>query len=129
MSLNWSLGNIKDYEQLCWRKTEEGKELKGLTEALIHATMAIGLNEITEKNIDEFFWRNVFCQETGLSFLRNPDGSKRGFSYAELRQHIGLMTNATRVARKSFIANRMRVIQRDVDWLVSQWKEKYNERE
>jgi hypothetical protein len=118
MSLDWSLGNIKDYKSLCFRKNNKDLvEMKGVTEALIFATMVIGLNEITEKNIEEFYWRNLFCEQIGVNFLYDHDTNEnRGFTFEEINSHIGLQTNASNLTRAKFIKNRVENLTRDVNW-------------
>ena len=57
MSLKWDITEIADNESL-WTYDAEGvNTLSPLTEVMIHLTIAVGLNEITEKNYKTFFRR------------------------------------------------------------------------
>jgi hypothetical protein len=53
MSLNYELTKIKDWKDLI---NEDGS-VKGITEVLIFATMAVGIGHITQKNFMKFFER------------------------------------------------------------------------
>lgn len=61
MSLNWDISKTE-----AWRKhKEEGAVDPRYAESLVYACMALDMQGITEKNIDEFWFR--------LLFLRNID--------------------------------------------------------
>ena len=76
MSLDWSLENIKDWEAVCTvpsRKNEDEREMKPITETLIHLTMFVGMHEITEQNWQKF-WERVSSRERLLGYnLRYAD--------------------------------------------------------
>lgn len=95
MSLDFDLGGIKNYKELCWTDAETGgKRLAGLTHTLVWDTMVIGLNEVTEKNIDEWMYR-----------LHIMDRAyPRGFEITrqDLVNHIGLRTNTSTLTRAAF---------------------------
>jgi hypothetical protein len=125
MSLDWSLKDVKDHELNCFKEEEGKRYLKSVTHALLFATMPIGLGEISEKNITEFHWRNLFCEHTGLTFL-DYDGDKRVFTLEQLRMHIGLRTNVSKLTRKQFIKQRIENVERDVNWFTLKDFEKEN---
>ena len=95
MSLNYNLGEIEDWKTTC---TNEDGSTSALTEILIFATMAIGMNEVTESNADEFFVRLNLLEKTNGAFLVR-DGKPRFVTRDEVRDHVGLHTNASRVPR------------------------------
>jgi hypothetical protein len=118
MPLNWFVGDIKDADDVCWLTATKSSVMDGrvrgeeylspITNSFIWATMTIGLNEITEGNIDEWEQRLALAYEIGwLSKLTvwngiEPDGDKnahcfedRPLTRADLVRHIGLSTNAT----------------------------------
>ena len=132
MSLNWYVGKIKDADDVCWVTATKSSVMDGrvrgeeylspITNSFIWATMTIGLNEITEANVDEWEQRLALAYEIGwLSKLtvwngNDPDGEKnahcfeaRPLTRADIVRHIGLSTNAT---YESPTAWRKRVVER-----------------
>lgn len=109
MSLDWKIDQIKDYKKVCWvkdGKDKEGKQLFRLhpaTATLIWATMMIGIHEITEKNYKEFFTRISLEERINGGMRSNKDGAVC-FTLKEIRQHIGLRTNASTYTTNQFIA-------------------------
>lgn len=119
MPLNWYVGNIKNSEDVCWITAtrndvnygrKRGEEyLHPITDALIWATMTIGLNEITEENIDE--WEKRLALANQIDWISKPfvwngnepdaDGKNahcfeaRPLTRADVERHIGLSTNAS----------------------------------
>jgi|688.fasta_scaffold06731_36 hypothetical protein len=119
MPLNWHVGNIKNSDDVCWITATHDSVMNGrvrgqeylnpITDHFIWATMTIGLNEITEKNIDEWEQRLALAYRVG--WLSKPvvwngnepdaDGKNahcfeaRPLTRADLERHIGLSTNAS----------------------------------
>lgn len=94
MSLNWNLTAIADYETLCFIGEGEERRLNPVTDALIWYTLTVDIGQLTEKSFEEFFARMVIYDA-----LRGPllweAGGYRSITREELRQHIGLNTNAS----------------------------------
>ena len=63
MSLNYDLGKIQNFKDLCWLPNEVGEDgkqtfsLNPVTRALTFHAMGIGMGSITKKNWKEFFIR------------------------------------------------------------------------
>lgn len=94
MALHW---NIKDCDQsACW--DAEGN-MTSTCEAMIWATMLVGINEITDKTIEEFAYRLEFDRKLCGTFRSGDD---KPVSVATLRPFIGLKTNATTYTRIQF---------------------------
>jgi len=122
MPLNWYVGNIKNADDVCWMtatrndvnyaKTRGEEYLHPVTDALIWATMTIGLNEITEKNIDEWASRLALAYSVNwispMTVYNGTDWEARPLTRADLDRHIGLSTNAT---YESSTAWRKRVVE------------------
>lgn len=111
MSLDFRLNNIKDFQTVCWEwrtpgVEKDGKKLNPLTEGLIWSTMAIGLGEITEKNIDEWMARLAITDKLFGTMSVKWDGEKKiemPYTREELVMHIGLTTNVTNEKRPSWL--------------------------
>jgi hypothetical protein len=123
MGLNYRLSDITDYRSVCFERrtftTDEEREallasggfmgphwgvvntepgvverLTVTTNTLILATMNVGMGHITEKTVKEFYTR-LRMQETAFgAYRRDGAGNDHPFTYAEVRAHIGLWTNA-----------------------------------
>lgn len=121
MSLNFELGAIANYEAVCYRgptasELAEGAKdsdrfMTGLTEALIYATMGIGMNTITEKNAADFYKRIAFYEAVHGTWLRKasePDAEgkwhlePRPITFEDVQAHIGLRTNASKFTDAQF---------------------------
>ena len=82
MSLNFSLGNITDWESVCRITAEaddpnngvtKGDEIQNpVTTTLIWATMAVGLGEISEENAEKFYSRLRTYETLFGAFMYRP---------------------------------------------------------
>ena len=114
MSLNWTIGNIKDYKELwvCINPEVENKddkryELDGLTESLIYASMVLGFNQLTEQNVEQIYSRNCFAYKFGLgagTMVKGEDGKwkEKEPSLDDFKRRIGLTTNASVLTAAAF---------------------------
>ena len=94
MGLNWSVSGVKNYKELY----DEKKILNVITNTLITATIPVGMDEITEKNHEEFYTRLKMWENAHGTFMNDitDEGKKpHPFTLEYIRRHIGLRTNAT----------------------------------
>jgi hypothetical protein len=109
MSLNWNISDIKNYKEICWKENPDDPEnniLNPITESLIFTTIGIGLNEITEDNVYDFYLRSIVSSEVyGKPIVIYEEDSfhKRNYTFEEVKQHIGLKTNATNFTNSEFM--------------------------
>lgn len=90
MSLDWQLTKIRDYETVCLVDDGTGRQiLNPRTNALIYATMAVGMGDITEKNAPEFYARVRYWD---LLHGIRPD---ERITPADVWAHVGLHTNVS----------------------------------
>jgi len=93
--------------------------MRGVTEALIWATMLLGIPQITEKNYLEVYKRNLKLGKVGINFLNQwkDDDTliKRVFTLEEIKQHIGLSTNASTRTNAAFNKNLLRILNEEID--------------
>jgi hypothetical protein len=121
MSLNWSVKDIEDSDNLCWITRErlpsegDGDEItvmNPVTEALIWLSISVKLYGITEKNAPEWYARIHFCEvfdAGGSAFLKAVDQETgetkpRPITPEDVRQHIGLKVNVGNETRAKFLA-------------------------
>jgi hypothetical protein len=103
MSLNFELTKIKNYKKACWEKVVEypgGKRterevLHPRVEAIVFATMSVGLGELTEKNIQEFARRLEVLQAIDVARFQDADCKPIWIDEEFLRPYIGLSTNVS----------------------------------
>ena len=114
MSLQWSLVKIENNQELCWCPADEdsGKTMQSLTYVLINATIVVGIYEITEKNYKEFFVRLRMSEMSTGPYLTYPNGEINLITLANVKEHIGLSTNATQLSLTEFKNNLFAQIRR-----------------
>jgi hypothetical protein len=128
MSLRYDLTKIP-VETITFFPTEEDKKndsgfLKPKTNALIWITMFVDLNEITKKNVDEFWWRLQFLLSIDCGYFqwKEEQEKKHGIPCSpweitkqDLIDHIGLSTNASKKTRNQFCKRYLETLKDRVD--------------
>lgn len=126
MALNADYRKIENYEGL-YREVEGGKELAQPWETYILLSIPVGLGEISEKNLDEWWFRLCVLEKLHGKFFKDGDGKEFGFAYADLRRLLGLRTNASKLTRKQFLKNCASVLEREGGWLATRLKREWDE--
>tara|TARA_Y100000593_G_scaffold92335_1_gene183585 strand:- start:5157 stop:5615 length:459 start_codon:yes stop_codon:yes gene_type:complete len=116
MSLNWSLKDCKDADRLCNASGSE-KPVDILqwkkTEALIWATLSLGLSNITEENYKEFWLRvNMTENYEGPWMGAVLEDNKRMdiyFSLQDIKDRIGMYTNAETLTFNQWMKKKRKV--------------------
>lgn len=83
MSLNWDLTKAEKYNAL---SDEEKDILWQETQGIIFTTMGIGIGELTEDNLAEFYARQKFSAR-----MNNFEP----FTLEQVRRYVGLKTNVS----------------------------------
>lgn len=105
MSLNFDVSKIKDFANV----TTAAFDINGrpqwnpVTNTLVWWTIPLGMWEITEKNVDEFWQRLSLWQAVAGPSLGNQDGDI-WLTRDDVVAHIGLTTNATSKTKAEFYA-------------------------
>ena len=125
MALKWDLGKIEGWQDVCLfypkEKERQAKNghLRPKTEALIWITWFVGINEITKKNIDEFWWRHQFLLLTGNGYFSTHPDTKEKYGIPctpwelkreDVEAHIGLKTNVENLTRHKFCQQQLRLL-------------------
>ena len=101
MALHWSIERVKNWQQLAG-----DEEQRKITEAVVWAALVYDLSGVTEKNIDEWLFRQEFARRVdGYHPIIRPksqDHKRDVFNRAELKRRIGLSTNVTNTSRPAF---------------------------
>jgi len=129
MPLNFDYGKVK---VKTWEPDgtfdKDGEPLGSLTQildSLIWITMTVGMSSITEKNWKDFYTRMKLIGADRNLLRKDEDGNYTvPISAEEVRDHIGLMTNASTMTKAEFLKHAYSCINRDVKSVA-----KYLERE
>jgi hypothetical protein len=132
--LTVDITNIKNWEELCLREIPKGEKknlmrlqpdedhcYNPVTESIIFLGMSCGFSEITQKNWQQVARRIQTYEGTFGPFLRNTDGRYLPITDEQVREHIGLRTNVSKLTEVQF--NRG-MGDRAVRELRAQWKTK-----
>lgn len=104
MALNWNVEKCDNY------KTLVNEDEWAVTNALIWATMAVGIREITKANFQKFYDRVHEIETTRGSWLR-MNGKPSYIKLADVKKRIGLYTNAGTFTDAQFRRNQARALQ------------------
>lgn len=106
MSLNWDISKVEDYDDLFVPHPEfpEERTLGGVTQALVFATMAVGLPGISVADRSEFYARVAVAEALVGPFVIYGDPDKPdGITPEDVERHTGLHTNVTRESRAAWL--------------------------
>lgn len=98
MALNWNIEKCKN-----WKQLKSDKEWP-ITNALIWATMAVQMGDITENNYEEFYRRLHIIESKNGTFLNEPGGEPYFITKAAIKRRIGFHTNAGTSSKRHFDA-------------------------
>jgi hypothetical protein len=114
MALHWSIERVTDWQQL-----SEDDQQRKITEAVVWAALVYNLSGITEKNIDEWLFRQGFVRRVDDFYPiirpRSQDHKRDLFTRAEIERRIGLGTNVTTTSRAAFQKKLIDKVVSDVD--------------
>ena len=122
MALHWDYSKIKE-STVTWEPDGtwdgDGEPLGQMTEVLhtlIWTTMSVGMDKITEKNWKDFYTRMKLIGSDRSLLRRDKDGNYTvPISSQEVKDHIGLMTNATTLTKLQFLKRAYRVVNERVE--------------
>lgn len=125
MALHWNLEGIADRQTVCFMLAVDDERMSGIkrgerilnpvTNALIWATMAVGIGKLTADNVDEFWTRlQLLDRLDGGSFCEDMDGTK--LDRGDVERHVGLSTNVTNETRAKWIKRVVDGWWRDQAW-------------
>jgi len=102
MALHYYFEKIDNYENVVWVGEGEDKTMNPVTHALIFATLAVGLGEITDKNVAEFAARFRIVEKIDGAYVTTGKGKPHYITDEEFIAHIGLRTNVGNETRASW---------------------------
>lgn len=113
MSLDFSVADIKGYQESEYCTPPWDKEWHPVTSCLVFALNAIGVNRITEENCEEVWRRiHIYFTVTGTTMMLE-NGEPKMYSIKEIRDHIGLSTNTSPITYAKFMKGIREELERD----------------
>lgn len=127
MGLHWNLTDIADMDNVCFEEADHDSRMGGykkgdrimrsVTNALIWATIPVGLGSITAENMALFSKRlRVYESAFGAFLQEKKEGGRWGDRFitdADVKAHVGLSTNASRLTDAKFRAQVMERLERE----------------
>ena len=130
--LEWSLRSIARfksnkndyYTPVVNKKGGKVFDINPITKYLVFQSTVIGLDEITQSNVDEWLIRLQFVNRLyGTSLMTRDDKNAvkpYKITFEDLEKHIGLKTNANTFTRKKLVNNCVSGILKDIHYQVYQ---------
>ena len=121
MPLNYDYSKVKESLNV-WEPDgtfdDEGNPLGHIPDVLntlIWVTMSVGMSEITEDNWKDFYTRMKIMGKDRSLLRRDKNGGYTvPISAQEVKDHIGLTTNATRLTKLQFLKRAYRIVYENV---------------
>jgi len=121
MPLNYDYSKVKESTKV-WEPDgtfdDEGNPLGHMPDVLntlIWATMSVGMSEITEDNWKDFYTRMKIMGKDRSLLRRDKNGEFTvPISSQEVKDHIGLMTNASTLTKLQFLKRAYRIVYENV---------------
>ena len=109
MSLDYDISTVKDCETVCFDDIDGRKRMKGRTFSLIHLMASIMLERITEENASEVLKRIIMYRHVQghPNDYWIDDNTPMKYNLQDIRDHIGLKTNANDELYEYFIERRL----------------------
>ena len=117
MSLDWNVEEIENFKGLVWLPNDDGEtfHINPVTNTLIWMTTSVGMNEITKKNWPVFYGRVAALEGYGGAWSWSYKDSEMVFITAEdVKAHIGLGTNASKMTAAAFEKKMLGVVEADL---------------
>ena len=97
MALHWSIAHVKD-----WKEIAGDADQRGITDAVVWATLVYDLSGVTEKNVDEWLFRQEFARRVDDYYPLYRGVERNTLTRAELERRVGLSTNVITTSRAAF---------------------------
>jgi len=113
MSLDWSVGKVKDFETVCKMVATADAPTMGiskgdlmwkpLTIAMSHLTMIVGIGRLTDKMAPEFYARVKFVEGLYGCFWYDGTGTPQEITWENVLAYVGLSSNVVNESRAKFV--------------------------
>jgi hypothetical protein len=97
MAFHWNIKRVKDVEEI----TGDADQ-RGITDAIVWASLVYDLGRVTEKNVDEWLFRQEFARRVDDFYPFYRGAQRSTLTRADIERRIGLETNVTTTSRAAF---------------------------
>lgn len=122
MSLDWNVGEVKDFETVCFNdwSEEEGGTLKGHVDHAIWLCLYIGVPGIFGKYVDKYIERVHLLKRLGYNYASYiPEGEDKSVPFylsdEQIKELEGLHTNVSFESDAKFKNRMWKVISQEAD--------------
>jgi hypothetical protein len=124
MSLDFDVSNVPNYLHVTTSPWTRGKPQSDqtwhpVTNALVWLSMTCGYSSITSDNFASIARRIGQYQQVFGPYLSSAEWPATYITLEDVRMHIGLRTNASRVSEKQWQAHLIRMMERDVQQITN----------
>jgi hypothetical protein len=129
MALHYDLNGIENHQTVCYNEGNGGNDahMNPVTKTIILMMMVIEVGEIKSDNLPEVFSRiSIFERINGNSVYDVVDGARKPhyITLEDVKNHIGLKTNAPNSSRSEFLKKCKDWLKRDLEGTFSDTKRK-----
>jgi len=110
MALYWSITRVKN-----WKEIADDADQRGITDAIVWASLVYHLGRVTQKNVDEWLFRQEFARRVDDFYPYYRSADRSTLTRAELERRIGLETNVAATCRLAFQRKLIDKLVRDVN--------------
>jgi hypothetical protein len=110
MALYWSIARVKN-----WKEIADDADQRGITDAIVWASLVYDLGRVTKKNLDEWLFRQEFARRVNDFYPYYRGADRSTLTRAELERRIGLETNVVTTSRPAFQRKLIDKLVRDVN--------------
>ena len=111
MALHYDFTNVENVDEL-----HESEDERGISHSLVWATMSVGIGDLQEGTLEEFYIRLKWLERDG-AFMTSKEGPLY-FTLDMLRKRLGMHTNAGWENRSAWVKRQSKYmldkIERDV---------------
>ena len=110
MALHWSIKRVKHVEEIT-----ADTDQRGITDAIVWASLVYDLGRVTEKNVDEWLFRQEFARRVDDFYPLYRGAERSTLTRADVERRIGLETNVTTTSRVAFQKKIMDKVVNDIN--------------
>jgi hypothetical protein len=97
MALYWSIARVRN-----WKRSPTTSDQRGITHAIVWATLVYDLGRVTEKNVDQWLFRQEFARRVDDFYPYYRGADRSTLTRAEFERRLGLETNVVTTSRPAF---------------------------
>jgi hypothetical protein len=92
----WRAGAVRDWEELLITTEGGGRDVNEVTAALLNFLSAVGIAELTEKNLEDAWRRITVFQALFGTYISDPDSGPLFLTRHDVARHVGVEVEVSR---------------------------------